>query len=91
MRALRLWMAAFATGAVTPKSRALTPTVTDDSGTGDDLISLTPEGAATLIETIAPSRPTYADLFPSFRVAGCTNDPEPKSEDCHRHQLVDAF
>src|SRR4051812_7355712 len=34
MRAVRLWMAAFKTGAVTPKSRPLTPTVTDDAGIG---------------------------------------------------------
>jgi hypothetical protein len=92
MRAVRLWMAAFATGAVAPKRRPATPDVVDDSGTGDDLIILSPEGAAVLAtqsESEAPT--TYAKLYPSCRVKGCTDDPEPRSQDCYRHQLVDAF
>lgn len=83
MRAVRLWMAAFATGAVSPRREiGATPQ--------DDRIALTPEGAAVLAgESTSPT--TYAQLYPSCRVQGCDNDPEPRSQDCYRHQLVDAF
>jgi hypothetical protein len=50
MRAVRLWFAAYKTGAVTPKSRPLTPTVADDAGIGDELVILTLTGAAFLAE-----------------------------------------
>src|SRR5215212_3964261 len=48
MRAVRLWMSAFATGAVAPKPRAATPSVIDEADIGHDLVILTPEGAAYL-------------------------------------------
>ena len=92
MRAVRLWMAAYRTGAVAPKPRTATPGVVDDAGTGEDRIILTPEGAAhstDQIEALAPA--TYEKLFPTCRVQGCQDDPEPRSLDCYRHQLVDAF
>src|SRR5215212_11422195 len=50
MRAVRFWMAAFATGAVAPKPRPATPDVVDDEGIGDDRIVLLPAGAAMLAE-----------------------------------------
>ena len=88
MRAVRLWMAAFATGAVAPKPR---PGATAE----DDRIALTPEGAAYLAEHCQPSEavaPTvYATHYPTCRVQGCQDDPEPRSQDCYRHQLVDAY
>ena len=88
MRAVRLWMAAFATGAVAPKPR---PGATAQ----DDRIALTPDGAAYLAEQSQPAEavtPTaYAKLYPTCRVQGCQDDPEPRSQDCYRHQLVDAF
>jgi hypothetical protein len=95
VRAVRLWMAAYQTGAVPPKLRPATPDVIDDSGTGDDLVILTAEGAAHLVErqvpNVADAATTYAQLYPTCRVAGCQDDPEPRSLDCYRHQLVDAF
>jgi hypothetical protein len=93
MRAVRLWMAAFATGAVSPRTRPATPAITDDAGIGDELVSLTPQGAAALIEQDAatPTLTTYARLYPTCRVDGCQNDPEPREADCYRHMLVDAF
>src|SRR5215212_3287487 len=48
MRAVRFWMAAFVTGAVAPKPRPATPSVTDEADIGHDLVILTPEGAAYL-------------------------------------------
>jgi hypothetical protein len=86
MRAVRLWLAAYATGAVSPKRGA--------GGTlEDDQIILTPEGAAYLVEADAPvaARASYADLFPSCRAQGCQDDPEPRERYCGRHVLVDAF
>src|SRR3954447_2161175 len=68
IRAVRFWMAAFKTGAVTMKSRPTTPTITDDTGTGDDLVVLTPEGAAFLAEQdeqTAPAPTTYERLYPA--------------------------
>ena len=88
-RAVRLWMAAFATGAVAPKPR---PGATAED---DRIALLTPEGAAYLAEqceqaeAVAPT--AYAKLYPTCRVQGCQDDPEPRSLDCYRHQLVDAF
>ena len=88
MRAVRVRMAAFATGAVAPKPR---PGAT----TQDDRIALTPEGAAYLAdqreraEAVTPT--AYSKLYPSCRVQGCQDDPEPRSQDCYRHQLVDAL
>jgi hypothetical protein len=89
-------MAAFAIGAVAPKPRPATPDVVDDLGTGDDLVILTPEGADHLAEQYqqpeaATPRARYEALYPSCRVQGCQDDPEPRSPDCYRHQLVDAF
>ena len=88
IRAVRLWMAAFATGAVAPKPR---PGATAE----DDRIALTPDAAAYLAEQSQPAeevRPNaYAKLYPPCRVQGCQDDPEPRSLDCYRHQLVDAF
>ena len=88
MRAVRLWMAAFATGAVAPKQR---PGATAE----DDRVVLTPKGAAHLAEryeqTEAVTPTAYAKLYPTCRVTGCQDDPEPRSPDCYRHQLVDAF
>jgi hypothetical protein len=82
VRAVRLWMAAFATGAVSPKREA-------SADLADELVILTPEGAAFLVEQ--HDRTVYATLHPTCRVAGCDSDPEPHSQDCYRHQLVDAF
>jgi hypothetical protein len=88
MRAVRLWMAAFATGAVAPKPR---PGATAE----DDRIALTPDGAAYVAEQCRPAEavtaPAYAKLYQSCRVRGCQDDPQPRSLDCYRHQLVDAF
>ena len=61
MRAVRFWMAAFATGAVAPKPRPATPDVVDDSGIGDDLVILTPEGAAYLAEQREQAEAGHAD------------------------------
>ena len=84
-------MAAIATGAVAPKPRPVTPDVVDDAGIGDDLVVLTPEGAAYLAEPAAPATPTtYETLYPTCRSKGGQDDPEPRSLDCYRHQLVDA-
>src|SRR5207248_915557 len=96
MRAVRLWIAAFATGAVAPKPRpGATPAVTDDAGIGDELVVLTPQGASYIAEqrdrAEAATPTTYVRLYPACRVDGCQDDPEPRSEDCYRHQLVDAF
>jgi hypothetical protein len=95
VRAVRLWMAAFQTGAVAPKRRPATPDVIDDSGTGDDVVILTAEGAAYLVERqvpdVADAATTYATLYPTCRVKGCHDEPELRSQDCYRHQLVDAF
>ena len=88
MRAVRLWMAAFATGAVTPKPRL-------GATAEDDRIALTPEGAAYLAdqreqaEAVTPT--AYTKVYPTCRVEGCQDDPEPRSQDCYRHQLVDAY
>src|SRR5437764_685984 len=87
MRAVRLWMAAFATGAVAPKPR---PGTTAD----DDRIVLMPEGAASLVERLEQAEAitaTYGMLYPTCRVAGCLDDPETRSRYCYRHVLVDAF
>src|SRR4051794_2271076 len=71
MRAVRLWMAAFATGAVAPKPR---PGATAE----DDRVALTPAGAAHLAEQYERSEavtPTaYATLYPTCRVQGCQDD-----------------
>jgi len=92
MRAVRLWMAAYQTGAVVPKPRPATPDVVDDAGIGGELVILTPDGAASLAELRDQAMSTtYEALYPSCRVKGCQNDPEPRSKDCYRHQLVDAF
>jgi hypothetical protein len=88
MRTVRFWMAAFATGAVAPKTR---PGATAE----DDRVVLTPAGACYLAEqeqptdAVAPS--AYARLYPTCRAQSCQDDPEPGSLDCYRHQLVDAF
>jgi hypothetical protein len=58
MRAVRLWMAAFATGAVAPKPRPAC------SSQADDLVILTPDGAAYLLNQskVDPTqRPEPAD------------------------------
>src|SRR3954452_13970663 len=72
MRAVRFWMAAFATGAVAPKPRPATPSVMDDAGIGDDLAGRTPEAAAYLAEqreqAEAAAVTTYAHLYPTCRV-----------------------
>lgn len=95
MRAVRFWMAAFATGAVAPKPRPATPAAVDDAGIGDDLVILTPDGAASLAEQREQAEDmastAYAKLYPTCRVKGCQDDPQPRSQDCYRHQLVDAF
>jgi hypothetical protein len=88
MRAVRFWMAAFKTGAVSPKREAgATP--------DDDRIAITPEGAAFLAaqaqETTAPTLTTYERLYPACGADGCQDEPESRSEYCYRHQLVDAF
>src|SRR3954452_21788574 len=82
MRAVRFWMAAFATGAVAPKPRPATPAVTDDAGIGDELVILTPEGATYLAELPqapeAPAATAYERLYPVCRATGCQDDPEPR-------------
>jgi len=60
VRAVRLWMTAYKSGAVAPRPRPAAPT-------------------------------RYDALYPSCRVAGCQDEPEPRSQDCYCHQLVDAF
>src|SRR3954447_1188621 len=65
MRAVRFWMAAFATGAVAPKPRRV-------ATAEDDRIALTPLGAAYLAEQIEATTPTtYEALYPTCRVQGC--------------------
>lgn len=92
IRAVRLWMAAYQIGAVAPRPRPATPAVEDDTGIGDELVILTPEGAATLAEQREQDGLTiYARLYPSCRAQGCQDDPEPGEKDCYRHVLVDAF
>ena len=88
MRAVRLWMAAFATGAVAPKPR---PGATAE----DDRVAMSPAGATYLAERCqqakAATLTSYATLYPACRVQGCQDEPEPRSPDCYRHQLVGAF
>jgi len=88
MRAVRLWMAAFATGAVAPKPR---PGATAE----DDRVAMSPAGATYLAERCqqaeAATLTAYATLYPACRVQGCQDEPEPRSPDCYRHQLVGAF
>lgn len=57
MRAIRFWMVAFKAGAVAPKPRPATPDVIDDLGIGDELVILTPDGAAYLAELAAAELP----------------------------------
>jgi hypothetical protein len=94
MRAVRLWMAAYQTGAVAWEPRPATPDVRDDAGIGDDLVILRPDGAAYLTDlaemTEAASSTTYDRLYPVCRTTGCQNDPEPREWFCYRHRLVDA-
>ena len=60
-----------------------------------DRSALTPAGAVYVaeqfqgVEAITPT--AYANLYPTCRVRGCQDDPEPRSPDRYRHQLVDAF
>lgn len=54
----------------------------------DERIALTEAGWA---QAARKRRPSYADLFRACRVEGCDGDPEPRSQDCYRHQLVDCF
>jgi hypothetical protein len=99
MRAVRLWMAAYQTGAVAPKPRPATPAVEDDAGVGDELVILTPEGARVLAP-LGPdeSRPAahgqaapmpqtperrYEHLFPAC-AAGGGDLPETRDGFCHR-------
>lgn len=95
MWAVRFWMAAVATGAVAPKPRPATPSVADDAGIGDELVILTPEGAACVADMAqafeAPAAMAYQRLYPVCRATGCQDDPEPREAYCHRHVLVDAF
>jgi len=41
-------------------------------------------------QAAAATLTTYETLYPTCRVDGCQDDPEPRSQDCYRHQLVDA-
>lgn len=63
VRAVRLWMAAYQTGAVAPKRRPTppTPNVVDDLGIGDERVALTPAGAAFLLAARAESDGYTAD------------------------------
>jgi hypothetical protein len=93
IRAVRLWMAAYLTGAVAPKPRPATPDVVDDAGIGDELVTVTPEGAAYLAEQHdqASAALRYEDVFPRCAEDGCQDGPEPRERHCYRHVLVDAF
>jgi hypothetical protein len=86
MRACRLWLAAYATGAVSPKRG-------DGATPEDDRIALTADGAALLVEQqAAPVAPTrYSVLFPSCIVDGCTGDQERGERYCPKHIVVSAF
>ena len=75
MRAVRFWMAAFATGAVVPKPR---PGATDD-----DRIVLTPEGAAALVEQQEQAPTRYDALYPAC-AAGCGDLVDRCGESCYR-------
>ena len=77
MRAVRLWMAAYATGAVAPKPR---PGATAE----DDLVILTPAGAAYLAAQNTPP-PSYADLFPPCRIVGCPDLADALDGVCNKH------
>ena len=71
MRAVRFWMAAFATGAVAPKPRRR-------ATAEDHRIALTPDGADYLLEQAEATAPTaYASLYPTCHVTGCQDDLEP--------------
>jgi hypothetical protein len=86
MKACRLWMAAYKTGAVAPKPRPATPAVIDDAGIGDDLVILTPEGSAYLADQPAdaqPARPSYESLYPAC-AAGCGDLVDRTGEACYR-------
>lgn len=83
MRAVRLWMAAFATGAVAPKPRPATPGVVDDAGIGDELIVLLPDGAALLAGVATATRKSYADLFPACK-GGCGDLSDTRDGYCDR-------
>jgi len=87
MRAVRFWMAAFATGAVAPKPRPATPSVTDDAGIGDELVILTPEGAACVADMArapeAPEALAYDALYPAC-AGGCGDLVDRRGESCYR-------
>ena len=80
MRAVRLWMAAYLPGAVAPRPRPASAGVVDDAVIGDELVSLTPEGAAYLAERDDEASPAlrYEDVFTSCAVDGCQDEPEPR-------------
>jgi hypothetical protein len=89
MRAVRLWMAAYQTGAVAPRPRPATPAVVDDSGLGDELVILTADGARVLTAPgavasgmAAPTR-RYEELFPACE-DGCGEVVERAGERCYR-------
>ena len=63
MRAVRLWMAAFKTGAVSPKREAAT-------SPADDLVVLTPEGAAYLADLAASPEAAFSSATQSDAVGG---------------------
>lgn len=65
MRAIRLWLAAFATGAVAPKPRPVATGATDD-----DVVVLLPAGAAYLAASAPAPRPSYESLYPPCRDCG---------------------
>src|SRR6185436_15410601 len=56
MRAVRLWMAAFATGAVAPKPRS-------GATAEDDRVALTTDGAAYLAEQCQPSEAVTSTVY----------------------------
>lgn len=80
MRAVRLWLAAYATGAVSPRR---------ETGAEDDRVALAPAGAELLAEQ--PPRASYNDVFGVCDANGCGEDRQRGERYCEKHELVDAF
>ena len=70
-----------------PKPRTATPSVADDAGIGDELVILTPEGAACVADMArapeAPEALAYDALYPAC-AGGCGDLVDRRGESCYR-------
>ena len=70
-----------------PTPRPATPSVTDDAGIGDELVILTPEGAACVADMAqaseAPEALAYDALYPAC-AGGCGDLVDRRGESCYR-------